>query len=137
MRLAAGRRLRAPQDGAHPRQQLARVERLGQVVVGAELEPDDLVDVVALGGEHDDRRVGALGQRADAAADLEPVDAGEHDVEQHHVEVALLQRGQPALPVAGDGDVDLVLTEILGHERSELGVVVDEERGGPLVHERV
>ena len=46
----------------------------------------------------------------------------------------LLQRGQPALPVAGDGHVDLVLAEILGHERGELGVVVDEERGGPLVH---
>src|SRR5262249_13983412 len=38
--------LGAPQDGADARQELARVERLAQVVVGAELEPDDAVDII-------------------------------------------------------------------------------------------
>ena len=35
-------------SGMNARQQFARVERLGQVVVGAHLEADDAVDVVAL-----------------------------------------------------------------------------------------
>jgi hypothetical protein len=38
-----------PQDGANPREQLARIERLAEIVVGAELQPDDAVDVFALG----------------------------------------------------------------------------------------
>ena len=36
----------AAQDGAQPRQQLARVEGLGQVVVGADLQPDDPVGLL-------------------------------------------------------------------------------------------
>ena len=38
----------APQHRAHPGQHLSQLERLGDVVVGAELEPDDAVDRVAL-----------------------------------------------------------------------------------------
>jgi hypothetical protein len=57
---AVGRRgllLRATQDGAHARDQLLRAERLRQVVVGAELEADDLVGLVNAGSEHDDRYI--------------------------------------------------------------------------------
>jgi hypothetical protein len=34
------------------RHQLARIEWPRHVVVGADLEPDDAVDVIALGGQH-------------------------------------------------------------------------------------
>ena len=34
------------QDGADARGELARVERLAEIVVGAHLEPDDAVDVL-------------------------------------------------------------------------------------------
>ena len=71
------------------------------------------------------------GRGADAAAHLEPVDARQHHVEQHHVEPAPAESREAALPVAGDGDVDLVLAEILRHQRAQTGVVVDEERGRP------
>jgi hypothetical protein len=43
------------EDGAQPREQLAGVEGLREVVVGAELETDDAVGVLAPGGEHQDR----------------------------------------------------------------------------------
>ena len=46
---------RAAQHGAHAGHQLAEAVRLGDVVVGADLEPDDRVDLGALGGDHDDR----------------------------------------------------------------------------------
>src|SRR5207248_3697158 len=51
---------RAAQHRPDPGEQLARVERLREVIVGAELETDDLVRVVAAGGHHDDRRLPAL-----------------------------------------------------------------------------
>ena len=69
---------RAAQDRLHAGNQLARVERLRQVVVGADLEADDLVDVLVSCGQHQDRNVGRL---ADATADLDPVDVGQHQVE--------------------------------------------------------
>ena len=59
---------RAPQDRLDPGDQGARVERLGHVVVGAQLEPDDRVDVVGPGGQHQDRRLAAP---PDLAADVE------------------------------------------------------------------
>ena len=73
---ALGRR--AAEDRLHAGDELARVERLRQVVVGADLEPDDLVDVLVARGQHQDRHVRAL---ADAPADLDPVDVREHQVE--------------------------------------------------------
>ena len=66
---------RASQHGADPRQQLAGVEGLGEVVVRSHFEADHLVHVLALGREHDDGQPGPLGRRADLAADLEAVHA--------------------------------------------------------------
>ena len=44
----AARLLGPPEDRPDPRRQLAQAERLGDVVVGAELEADDLVDLGVL-----------------------------------------------------------------------------------------
>ena len=54
---------RAAQQRAHAGDQLARAERLGQVVVGAQLQADDAVELLGARGQHQDRqgaqRVGA------------------------------------------------------------------------------
>ena len=89
----AGRRrppLHAPQQRAHPRDQLARRERLGHVVVGADRQPDQQVGLLAARRQHQHRdRPVAL----DAAADLEPVQPGQHQVEHHQVRAhAVAQR---------------------------------------------
>jgi len=90
--------------------------------------------VVTAGGEHDDRHRRHLRRGPDAPADLEAVRPRQHDVEQHHVEAAVPERGEAALPVGGDGHVDLVLAEVLGDQGPETGVVVDEERGRARGH---
>ena len=63
-RVLVGRRRRllgrAAQHRADARDQLARLERLDHVVVGADLEPDDAVGRLAPGGEQDHRDVLAL-----------------------------------------------------------------------------
>ena len=98
---AAGRigqvAVRAAQQRLDPAHQLAQAERLGQVVVGAELEADDLVDLVVARGQDEDRHLGA--GRAQAAQDLEPVDARQADVE--HDEVGRLVRGDVQALLAG------------------------------------
>jgi len=87
--ILAGRRARhlrrlPAQHGTNPREQLARVERLGQVIVGALLEPLDATGLVALGGEHDDRNL--VVRLAQAPAGRQTIFAGHHQVEYHQVE---------------------------------------------------
>ncbi len=79
----------APEDGLHARDQLARVERLRHVVVRADFEADDLVDVLVARRQHQDRDVGLL---ADAAADLDPVDVRQHQVEHDQRRLLALHR---------------------------------------------
>ena len=69
---------RAAEDALHARDELAGVEGLRQVVVGADLEPDDLVDILVAGGQHQDRHVRSL---AHAAADLDAVHVGQVEIE--------------------------------------------------------
>src|SRR5512141_1753008 len=70
-------RRRAPEDRLDPSDELARVERLRHVVVGSHLEPDDLVDVLVAGRQHQDRHLRLL---ADPSADLDSVDVRQHQV---------------------------------------------------------
>src|SRR5262249_51352156 len=64
----------AAQHGLHAGRQLARIERLGHVVVGAQLQPGDAVFRLVACREHDDWHVALL---AYLAADLQPADAGQ------------------------------------------------------------
>jgi hypothetical protein len=73
----------AAQQGLDPRQQFGQRERLGQVVVGAQLQAQHAVEFGRLGGEHQDRR--GTPARAQRLADLEPVHAGHHQVQDQQV----------------------------------------------------
>ena len=68
----------AAQHGLDAREQLAHGEGLDDVVVGAELEADDAVDGIALGGEHEN---GKLALFANAFENLHAAHAGHHHVE--------------------------------------------------------
>jgi hypothetical protein len=73
----------APRERPYPRDQLARRERFAHVVVGAELEPDHAIDLIAARGDHHDRQPAAFA--AQRAHDIEAVDDGEPHVEQQQV----------------------------------------------------
>ena len=120
--------VRAAQQRLDPAHQLAQPERLGQVVVGAELEADDLVDLVVARGQDQDRHLGAGG--AHAAQDLEAVDAGQADVEDD--EVRRLVGGDLEALLAGAGDRDLValLLEGVLDPAGDGVLVFDDEDGG-------
>src|SRR5437667_3505124 len=70
---------RAADERPHPNPQLRHLERLGQVVVRADLEPADSVLQGAASGQHQDRR--RIAAPPERLAHLPAVDAGEHQVQ--------------------------------------------------------
>src|SRR5271157_121916 len=76
------RTLEAPQHRSHPRHQLARAERFGNVVVRAQFQSDDSVRLAHLGRQKDDRNHVERGSLANAPAKLEAIASGNHDVQQ-------------------------------------------------------
>jgi hypothetical protein len=112
--------------GAHAAQQLSDRERLGDVVVGTDLQADDLVDLGVLGGQQDDRH---RAPRAHIAADVEPASSRHHDVEDQEVEAgsvdAQLAVGVGA--VLSQGDVEALLLERVAHRITNRGLVVGDQ----------
>ena len=97
----------AAAERAQPRDELGERERLDEVVVGAAVEAGDAVLDRVARGEHEHGRPDAV--VAQAAADLEAVDAGQHHVEHDRVVVGGARHPQRVLALDGDvGEQPLV-----------------------------
>src|ERR1700722_5277366 len=118
------RHLRSPQRRLDPAGELAQRERLGDVVVGAELEPDDLVDLLGLGRQHDDRHRAAAPQ---LPADLEPIDPRQHQVEHDEVERLLVEALQRLAAVGRLHHVVALLPQWVGEQGLDRLLIVDEQ----------
>src|SRR5262249_51636287 len=122
---------RPPQQGTHATAELADRERLRDVVVGAQLQAEHLVELVVASGEHDDRH-SALGTQT--AADLEPVDPRQHHIEHDEVEGLLVEPTQGLLAVARLDNAVAVALQGIGEQRLDRVLVVDEEDGRGILH---
>ena len=71
-------------DSLNPGDQLPHAEGLGDVIVRAQLQAQDLVHLVAFGGKHDDGGIRRGGSALQTAANLHAVNTGQHDIQQHH-----------------------------------------------------
>src|SRR4051794_10729447 len=120
--------VRPAQECLDPAHQLAQAERLRQVVVRAELEPDDLVDLVVAGGQDEDRHLRA--GRTHAAEDLEAVDAGQSDVEDDEVRGAARRELEALLARPGELDVVTLLLERVLDAPGDGVLVLDDQDGG-------
>ena len=115
------------QDGADARQELAEPERLDHVVVGAELEQDHAVDLVAARGDHDD---GHLGPLAEQAADVLAVHVGQAEVEEHEVALVRLESRRPG---GGELDVESLAPQTRAERLGDARIVFyDEEAHCPM-----
>ena len=126
-RAPAPRARRTAEHGADARHELARGERLGDVVVGAELEAHDLVDLAVLRRDHDDRHVRALAQvRHTSVPDM----PGSMRSSSTRSAPCWSNCATASVPVAGDADLEALLAE---HERQGVGeglLVLDDEHTG-------
>ena len=119
-----GGRFGASEHRADPGDQLPRAERLGHVVVGAELEADERVRLVAARGEHHDRdRRG----RPQPTRDVEPVEARQPEVEDDEVGMVPSRGLEGGRTVAGDEHLEARPLEVVADELHDLGLVVDDQ----------
>ena len=98
---------------------------LREVVVGAHLEADDAIDVLALGGQHDDRH--RLAGAAQAPAHGKAVLAGQHEVEHDQVRRVALQLLVEVARVGQRAHLEALFAEIAGQQVAQAHVVVDDE----------
>ena len=121
------------QQRLHPGLQLAHAEGLGEVVVAADLQTDDLVE---FGVPRREEQHGHVAFGAQAAAHLVAVDAGEHHVEHDQVERARASPERAPRRRWMPRDVVALLLQVV---RDELGdgvfVVDDEDVRRSLCHE--
>ncbi len=112
-----------PQNSLDARRQFARVERLGKIIVGAQLQTDNAIHVFAARGQH---------QHRDAAVDaqtlenLKPIQAGKHDIQHDQVVAALLRRLQRRVPLMNALHREALALQKLLEQRAQLSIVVDD-----------
>ncbi len=97
---------------------------LDDVVVGARFEADDHVEVVPPRGQHDDRDLAGL---ADPAADLHPVDPGQHEVEQDQFRAEGAHQGEAALAGVGGAHLVAAAAQAQAHSLPDGRVVLDQQ----------
>ena len=120
----------AAQQRLDAREQLARLEGLGQVVVGAELQTDDAVHRLAARGQHQQRQAAQARIGAQLARQVQAVAVGQHQVEHQHVEELALQPCAPLREISGHGHLQTGRTQVGTDHAGQPGIVVDQEDSG-------
>ena len=119
--------VRAAQERLDAAEQLPQAVRLGHVVIGAHLQPDDLVHLLVTRGQHQDGCLGAVG--AQTAQRLEAIDAGHAHVQHHEVRGQLAGHAQGLLTAAGHADLVALLFQGVLDAAGHGVLVVDDEDG--------
>ena len=124
----------APQERADTGEQLAEAVGLGDVLVGAHLEPERDVHLVRLDGEHEDRR--AHPGAAELATHVEARSVGEPDVEDEEMRVGAPCVRDGALGRALAMDLVALAPDPLHEGLGDGRVVLDHQDPHVGVHRR-
>src|SRR5690606_11674166 len=123
------------QDRGDPQQQLTRLERLGQVVVGPGFKPADAVFGVAARGQQQDRGGHRLAQRF---GQRDSVLIRHHHVEDEQVELEPSEQGTGMAGIPRWRDEEAVAGEELLQQIPDACIIIDDEDMRPrgLAHGR-
>ena len=119
--------LAAAQERPHAADQLRHRERFRDVVVRAELEAEDAVELGVARAQQDD---GDVALRAEGPADVGPEEARHHHVEDHDVELRRPRFLERVLAVTGDLDVEVLLLEAVADGVDHGDIVVGHQDAG-------
>ena len=116
--------LDAPQDGMDARRQLARIEWLREIVVGAQFEADDAVDIFAARRQHQNRLMLDL---AKLPQYFKTVETRQHHVQHDQVELPGAGPLQALGAVVLHLDFEPLALEQFRQQRAQFYVVVDQK----------
>ncbi|HEY3583760.1 MAG TPA: hypothetical protein VGL90_05205, partial [Casimicrobiaceae bacterium] len=116
-----------PQQRHDPRSQLARIERLRQVVIGARLECFHFVFDIAARREHQHGNPRGERIQLHSATHLDPRHPRHHEIEHHQLRLARLNRGQCRRAVRREMHVVPRRSEDLAHHEAHVLVIVDAQ----------
>src|SRR5258707_4732637 len=121
-----------PQHRADPRHQFPELAGLCDVVVGAELQPNDAIDRARGRRQHDDGNIDAALEVAD---DRQPVFFGHVEVEHHKVGHAVLDGAAQAFAPVAQRHVETVHPEVVADHLAGRRLVVDDDDMRTLGHD--
>jgi len=113
----------APEHGANSRDQFARVERLGQVVVSADFQSHNTVYIFSASGQ---KEYGNSGGAADTAKDLESIQARKHDVEHNQDVISAEGTLEASVAIVNRFHLEALGLKVFTDKAAELGIVVDD-----------
>ena len=122
----------AAQHALDPRQQLARLEWLSDVVVGAGFQPDHSVDGVGGCRHHDDADAPAL--LAQPARERKAVLAGQADIEQHQRRQLALEQPAQRDAAVGAADAEILFAEVIDQQLTLRRLVLDHDDMRTVIH---
>src|SRR5882762_7944810 len=120
------RRLRTAEQRFDARQQFARAERLGYVIVGTHLQAHDAVGFIAKRGEHQDWQTIKRFIPANFPANIEPGDFGKHEIEKQKIRRRFLQGIQAAAAVEGGIDLKSLIRKVVANQFDDVAVVFND-----------
>ena len=112
------------QQRADARLELQNVEGLCDIVVRTGLKADDLIGVLAAGGEHDDRHIRKL---ADAHTGRQPVHLRHHEIKNDQVEIARFGHVDRGRAVVGGLDRVALVLQIEFHALDQELFIVNDQ----------
>lgn len=118
--------LGSAKNGSDPGNELFHRERLGQIVVGPDTKPDKDVGLVGAGGQHDH---GHPPLAVDPAADLEPIEAAEVQIEDEEVGPVLGRRFHCRRTVRGLDGPEPFRVEAVDHGLGDRRLILHDEDG--------
>jgi hypothetical protein len=115
----------ATQHCTNARHQFTRAERFGDVVVGTHRKSDNSVEFGVTRRQHHHVRVG---EGAQLPAHLNPVDAGQRNVQDHDVRVDFASQGNRVCPGVAHRHLEVFAFQVAGHDFGQRDLVIDDER---------
>src|SRR5713226_7027335 len=124
-----GRRLRGlcpTQEGLDALEQHLYTERLGDIIVGADGETNDLVGLLGLACQHQDRDVGRLGRSAQLAADIQTVQSRQHQVQDQQSRKQRLSLAQSLPSLSSNDDLVPLPLQVVRQNLRQRGLIFDD-----------
>src|SRR5688572_17627435 len=117
----------ATEQRANARYKLAHAEGFGNVIIGAKLESDDTVGFFASCCQHENWHTGIFVVTARLTADLQTVQSGQHQVENHEIGILTPHFCERQASIGYCGDAEALFLQVIPKQFDNITCVFDDE----------